>query len=129
MALERVAVNLQQQPAHWRDTVVLLIGSAAFSSVTDNIPLAAMLASILTSLDAPTAAAGGSESGVWWAIIFGANLGGNLTPLGSASTLVAVTIIHKHQLQLSFAAFVKMAFPFAVAQIAVATLYVLIFLR
>jgi Na+/H+ antiporter NhaD/arsenite permease-like protein len=28
-------------------------------------------------------------------VIFGANLGGNITPIGSASTLVAVTVIHK----------------------------------
>ena len=127
--LEQVIVDIKQAPAHWRDSGVLLIGSAAFSSVTDNIPLAAMLASILASLDAPTAAAAGGESGLWWAVIFGANLGGNLTPIGSASTLVAVTIIHKHRLNLSFAGFVKAAFPYAVAQIALATVYVLIFLR
>jgi len=127
--LKQVIVDIQLDPAHWRDTVVMLLGSAAFSSVTDNIPLAAMLSSILTSLGAPDAVNGGPESGLWWAVIFGANLGGNLTPIGSASTLVAVTIIHKHKLRLSFAAFVKAAFPFAIAQIALATLYVLIFLR
>jgi Na+/H+ antiporter NhaD/arsenite permease-like protein len=127
--LEQVLVDIKQAPAHWRDSVVLLVGSAAFSSVTDNIPLAAMLASILSGLDAPSAAGGGTESGLWWAVIFGANLGGNLTPIGSASTLVAVTIIHKHKLDLSFARFVKTAFPYAIAQIAVATVYVLMFLR
>ena len=62
---------------------------------------------------------------LWWAVIFGANLGGNLTPIGSASTLVAVTIIHKHGLRLSFVDFVRKAFPFAVAQIGIATVYVL----
>ena len=127
--LEGVLVDIKQAPANWRDTVALLVGSAAFSSVTDNIPLAAMLASILTDLGTPTAAAGGAESGLWWAVIFGANLGGNLTPIGSASTLVAVTIIHKHKLSLSFAAFVKIAFPYAMVHIALATIYVLIFLR
>ena len=127
--LEMVIVDIKRETAHWRDTIVMLIGSAAFSSVTDNIPLAAMLSSILTSLDAPSALGGGSESGLWWAVIFGANLGGNLTPIGSASTLVAVTIIHKHKLRLSFAAFVKAALPYAIAQIALATVYVLVFLR
>ncbi len=61
-------------------------------------------------------------------MIFGANLGGNLTPIGSASTLVAVTIIHKNKLRLSFAAFVKAAVPFAVLQLALAVGYVLLFL-
>ena len=100
------------------DATTLLLGSAAFSSVTDNIPLAAMLASILNSLGAP------DSSGLWWSVIFGANLGGNLTPIGSASTLVAVTIMHKHDIKLSFAKFVKMAFIFAVVQIVIAVLYV-----
>ena len=78
-----------------------------------------MLASILNDLGAP------DSSGLWWSVIFGANLGGNLTPIGSASTLVAVTIMHKHDIKLSFAQFVKMAFLFAVVQIAIALLYVI----
>ncbi len=61
--------------------------------------------------------------------MFGANLGGNLTPIGSASTLVAVTIIHKNGLTMSFGRFVKLAIPFAALQIALATVYVLLFLR
>ncbi|MDJ0973016.1 MAG: SLC13 family permease [Planctomycetota bacterium] len=103
-------------------TGLLLIGAAVFSSVTDNIPLAAMLAKILTGLGLA------STSSLWWAVVFGANLGGNLTPIGSASTLVAVTIMHKHELNVSFGRFVKLAFPFAIAQIVLATGYVLIFL-
>lgn len=103
-------------------TGALLVLSAVFSSVTDNIPLAAMLAKILT------AASTSPDSSLWWSVVFGANLGGNLTPIGSASTLVAVTIIHKNNIQLSFAGFVKVAFPFAIAQILLALLYVLVFL-
>lgn len=104
-------------------TGLVLIAAAAFSSVTDNIPLAAMLAKILSNLGTP------SESPLWWSVVFGANLGGNLTPIGSASTLVAVTIIHKHKLEMSFAGFVKTALPFALVQIVIACIYVLMFLR
>lgn len=126
--LEFVMLDIKLETAHWRDTVFLLWGSAACSSVTDNIPLAAMLSSILAELGAPTAT-GGTESGLWWAVVFGANLGGNLTPIGSASTLVAVTIMHKHDLPLSFMAFVKAAVPYALVQLLLATVYVLVFLR
>ncbi|NRA96275.1 MAG: hypothetical protein HRU14_08715 [Planctomycetes bacterium] len=101
----------------------LLVSAAAFSSVTDNIPLAAMLAKILGSMPA-----GEVSPGLWWAVIFGANLGGNLTPIGSASTLVAVTIMHKHELTMTFGRFVKMAIPFALMHIALALVYVLTFL-
>jgi Na+/H+ antiporter NhaD/arsenite permease-like protein len=98
----------------------LLVASAVASSVTDNIPLAAMLSKILGGLDLS------SDSPYWWAVIFGANLGGNITPIGSASTLVAVTIIHKSEIALSFAGFVKRAVPYAAVQLAIAVVYLLI---
>ncbi len=101
----------------------VLVSSAAFSAVTDNIPLAAMLAKILGGLGTP------GDSPLWWSVVFGANLGGNITPIGSASTLVAVTIIHKHDLNLSFGGFVKAAGLYAGIQIGLAVAYVLLFLR
>jgi Na+/H+ antiporter NhaD/arsenite permease-like protein len=105
----------------------LVLGTAAVaSSVTDNIPLAAMLAQILGENEATTGEP--LDPRFWWSVIFGANLGGNLTPIGSASTLVAVTIIHKHELSLSFARFVRTAFPYAVVQLLFATVYVLLFI-
>ena len=104
-------------------TGALLLSAAVFSSVTDNIPLAAMLAKILVAQGTP------GDSPLWWAVVFGANLGGNLTPIGSASTLVAVTIIHKYKLKLSFGGFIVKAFPYALMHIALAIAYVLIFLR
>ena len=103
-------------------TALVLVASAAFSSVTDNIPLSAMLAKILQQLGKP------SDSPLWWSVVFGANLGGNLTPIGSASTLVAVTIMHKQGLRVSFGGFVMKALPYALVQIALATLYVLLVL-
>jgi Na+/H+ antiporter NhaD/arsenite permease-like protein len=100
----------------------LLFASAVASSVTDNIPLAAMLAKILGGMNLP------ADSTFWWAVIFGANLGGNITPIGSASTLVAVTIIHKNKLPMSFMRFVTMAVPFAATQLVLAAAYVLLVL-
>ncbi len=58
--------------------------------------------------------------------LVGANLGGNITPIGSASTLVAVTIIHKSEIKLSFAGFVKRAVPFATVQLGIAEGYLLV---
>ena len=103
-------------------TGLVLVGAAVFSSVTDNIPLAAMLANVLTGLQAQGVDV---AANLWWAVVFGANLGGNLTPIGSASTLVAVTIMHRHKVPMSFGGFVKIAVPYAALQIGLATLYVL----
>ena len=101
----------------------MLVCAGLFSSVTDNIPLAAMLAKILGGMPEIS---GSPDSPFWWAVIFGANLGGNITPIGSASTLVAVTIIHKHGLRLPFATFVKTALPYALLQLVLAAVYLLL---
>ena len=116
-------ISLNEILGHGAGTGAILVSSAAFSAVTDNIPLSAMLAKILQAQGTA------STSPLWWSVVFGANLGGNLTPIGSASTLVAVTIIHKNNLSLSFGHFVKLAIPFAALQIVLATAYVLLFLR
>ena len=116
--LQMVLQDFKASPANQADATVLLLGSAVFSSVTDNIPLAAMFGSILHDLGTPT------DSTLWWSVIFGANLGGNLTPIGSASTLVAVTIMHKHKVPMSFMGFVKAAVPYAAVQIVLAVVYV-----
>jgi len=121
--LQAVLSDMTGVPPSVKDSAMLLAGSAAFSSVTDNIPLSAMMSSILNQLGTP------NTSGLWWSVIFGCNLGGNLTPIGSASTLVAVTIMHKHDVKLSFGKFVVMAFPYAIVQILLAIVYVALFLR
>ncbi len=100
--------------------LALLWSSALASSVTDNIPLAAMLGKILFQLGEQTTAAH------WWSVIFGSNLGGNITPIGSASTVVALTVLHKFGIRLSFLEFVSKAFIFAFAQLILATGYILV---
>jgi Na+/H+ antiporter NhaD/arsenite permease-like protein len=106
-------------------TGAVMVATAVFSAVTDNIPLAAMLAKIIEGMPMADGLARPPTDPLWWAVIFGANLGGNITPIGSASTLVAVTIIHKQGLKLSFLDFVKKATPFAAVQIVIAAVYVL----
>ena len=103
---------------------MLLASSAVASSVTDNIPLSAVLAKILAATPTEMNIAGNPDNPFWWSVIFGANLGGNITPIGSASTVVAMTIINRHKLPLTFVGFVKVAAPFAAVQIAIAVLYV-----
>lgn len=102
---------------------LLMVSAALASSVTDNVPLAAVMGSILEAQDLP------SDSHFWWATIFGTNLGGNFTPIGSASTVVAVAVMHRQGLTLSFMGFVKKALPFALMHLVLAGAYVLLFLR
>ncbi len=97
--------------------IALLWASAIASSVTDNIPLAAMLAKTMSSLPE-------FSQNFWWSVIYGANLGGNITPIGSASTVVAVTVIQRNNLSLSFIQFIVRALPFAIIQLILASGYV-----
>ena len=97
----------------------MLWSSAAASSVTDNIPLAAMLSKTLAPI-----LEGQPDSNYWWSVIYGANLGGNITPIGSASTVVAVTIMARQRIPLGFIQFVKRAIPFAILQLILASVYV-----
>jgi Na+/H+ antiporter NhaD/arsenite permease-like protein len=110
-------------------SAALLAASALASSVTDNIPLAAMMAKIIGGLPemASTVPVGERPMDLWWAVVFGANLGGNITPIGSASTVVAVTVMHKYDLNVSFARFVKLAAPFAAIHIVLAIVYLVLF--
>ncbi|WNJ16345.1 SLC13 family permease [Pontibacter sp. G13] len=100
--------------------LALLWASGFASSVTDNIPLAAMLAKTLQ----PLSQGPNFASNIWWATIYGCNLGGNITPIGSASTVVAVTIIARNKLSLGFVGFVKQALPFAIVHLILASVYV-----
>ncbi len=65
----------------------------------------------------------------WLSVVFGAMLGDNLTAIGSASTLVTMTITLKNDLAMSLGLFVNLAIPFAALQIVLATVYVLLVLR
>jgi len=103
--------------------VGLMWFTALFSSVTDNIPLAAMLGKIFGPT--PDAAAELPQA-QWWAVVFGANLGGNITPIGSASTVVACTILKKNDMEITFMEFVKIGGTFALAQLILASGYILL---
>jgi Na+/H+ antiporter NhaD/arsenite permease-like protein len=94
--------------------------TAIFSSITDNIPLAAMLAKIFGPTPEAVAQVPVDQ---WWAIVFGANLGGNITPIGSASTVVACTIMKQNKLKVTFIEFVKIGGVFALTQLILASGY------
>lgn len=99
--------------------LALIWASSIFSGLTDNIPLSAVLAKVLSSF-------GDSfeyMDTLWWALIFGAGLGGNLTPIGSASTVVAISIMKREGKGIGFLSYVKIGAPIVLMQVALATGY------
>jgi len=103
--------------------VGLMWCTAVFSSVTDNIPLAAMVGKIFGPTPEVARALPATQ---WWAVVFGANLGGNITPIGSASTVVAVTIMKKNDVKITFIEFVKIGALFAAVQLVLASGYLFV---
>lgn len=68
--------------------VMLLWGSGLSSGFVDNLPIVAALVPIVKDL----ARIGVAHSGIlWWALLFGGCLGGNLTMIGSTANVVAVS--------------------------------------
>ena len=56
-------------------------------------------------------------------LIFGAGLGGNFTPIGSASTAVAIGILKKQGFAVTFMQYVKIGAIVVLVQLALATGY------
>jgi len=98
-------------------SALLVWVTGILSGLTDNVPLAAMLAKMLPA---------GTPPDIWWASIIGGNLGGNITPIGSAAVVVGVTLMKREGIKLSFTGFMKVAAPFAVVQLLMGSAYVLL---
>jgi Na+/H+ antiporter NhaD/arsenite permease-like protein len=99
-------------------SAILVWVTGILSGLTDNVPLAAMLAQML---DPAT-----TSQDIWWAAIIGGNLGGNITPIGSAAVVVGVTIMKREGIKMTFVRFMKTAAPFAAVQLLLGSAYVLL---
>jgi Na+/H+ antiporter NhaD/arsenite permease-like protein len=101
--------------------VPILMGfSAVASAIVDNIPVAATLIPIVRHI-------GGTAEPLWWSLVLGCNLGGNATPIGSISCVIALHTLHKEaQIHVGWGEFVKIGGTIMLLQTAGAMIYVLI---
>jgi Na+/H+ antiporter NhaD/arsenite permease-like protein len=91
------------------------------SAVIDNIPMTLTLIPVMQHFSAVT---GYSLRVLGWAIVFGANLGGNLTPIGSASNIIGLGILKKEGKTISWSEWFHKVGPFSVLLLVIATAYV-----
>ena len=101
--------------------IAVLWLSAFASAFIDNIPLTATFAPIAKHLILE-----GGPNTIWWGLVLGANLGGNLFPLGSPSSIIAVGVAEQEGKPLSIKRFTKIGFTAASIQLFLSTLYLLI---
>ncbi|MFB9494860.1 SLC13 family permease, partial [Nonomuraea dietziae] len=87
-------------------TMGLLGVSAGLSAIVDNIPYVATMSPIVAEL---VQANGGNGTGqvLWWALAFGADLGGNATAVGAAANVVVLGIAARNRTPISFWEFTR----------------------
>ncbi|TYB64788.1 ArsB/NhaD family transporter [Nonomuraea sp. PA05] len=79
--------------------------SAVLSAVVDNIPYVATMSPIVEQL--VQASGDGPGQVLWWALAFGADLGGNATAVGAAANVVVLGIAARNGTPISFWQFTR----------------------
>ena len=92
--------------------------SAIASGFVDNIPFTVTMVPLLETLTKnPEIMAGFGHMSInplWWALALGADLGGNLTLIGSSAGVVAAGISAKYGFRLTFREWFKIGLPFTI---------------
>lgn len=73
--------------------ISILFGGAFISSALDNVVVVAGSIPILQSLNNILH----TDSVLWWALLFGACFGGNMTVIGSTANIIAIGTLEKHK--------------------------------
>ena len=102
--------------------LLILWGSALFSSVLDNIPFVATMIPLILAMQAD----GMDVTALWWALSLGACLGGNGTLIGASANVVLSGISAKHGHPITFARYLKVGFPMMILSVVISTAYLLI---
>lgn len=94
------------------------------SGIVDNIPFTVAALPITDFLSA--AIPGAQNLILYWALILGADLGGNATFVGSAPNIVAVGLLAQAGYRVSFGRFMRDGVPVTIATLLLATVWLLV---
>jgi Na+/H+ antiporter NhaD/arsenite permease-like protein len=100
-------------------SITLMWLSGLASSVVDNIPLSTSLAPIVKDLVLDE-----SWSMLWWGLVIGANLGGNMTPIGSPSNIITIGVSEQEGYPISFKMFMKIGLGLTLLYFVISTAYI-----
>lgn len=93
---------------------IIVWGSVLISAFVDNIPYVATMLPVLTGV----ARMIGIEPYVlYFGLLSGATLGGNLTPIGASANITAVGMLKKEGYDVSFPTFMKIGVPFTLTAV------------
>lgn len=102
---------------------LIVWASVIFSAFIDNIPYIATMLPVVQSI---AGILGVSPYLLYFGLLSGATLGGNLTPIGASANIAALGILRKEGYEVSAPTFMKIGIPFTLAAVTVG--YILIWL-
>lgn len=100
---------------------IIVWGSVIISAFVDNIPYVATMLPVLTRV---TLSLGIEPYVLYFGLLSGATLGGNLTPIGASANITAVGLLRQNGYDPSFRDFMRIGVPFTLAAVLVAYLFI-----
>lgn len=100
---------------------IIVWGSVVISAFVDNIPYVATMLPVLAGV---TAILGVDPYLLFFGLLTGATLGGNLTPIGASANITAVGMLRKNGYEVSFKDFMRIGVPFTLTAVMVGYLYI-----
>jgi len=99
---------------------IVVWGSVLISAFVDNIPYVATMLPVLTAV---TAALGIEPYLLYFGLLSGATLGGNITPIGASANITATGLLRKEGYRVSFAEFMRIGIPYTLVAVMTGYLY------
>lgn len=100
---------------------IIVVGSALFSGFIDNIPY---VATMLPVVGGVSATLGVSPYLLYFGLLSGATLGGNLTPIGASANIAAVGLLKKEGYNVSFKDFMKIGVPLTLSALTAGYIFI-----
>lgn len=105
---------------------IVVWGSVLISAFIDNIPY---VATMLPVLQGVTASLGIASYLLYFGLLCGATLGGNITPVGASCNIAGVGMLRKEGHEVSFWDFARIGIPFTLAAVIGAYVFLWLFWR
>lgn len=105
---------------------VIVWGSVLISAFVDNIPYVATMLPVLLSV---TSRLGVEPYLLYFGLLCGATLGGNLTPIGASANIATTGILRKEGFDIGFRDFARIGIPFTLTAVFMGYLFIWIVWR
>lgn len=105
---------------------IVVFGSVLISAFIDNIPY---VATMLPVLQGVTMALGIEPYLLYFGLLCGATLGGNITPVGASCNIAGVGMLRKEGYEVSFKDFARIGIPFTLTAVFAAYVFLWVFWR